>query len=125
MSDTQGRADVAATPDSAAAYTYDPAYDPAYEAYRTSARGRSPGAIEADIAWTREHLAHTLDEIAVRVDPRHVARRGADRVRMKTDQARSYVVDAEGRPRSGRLALACGTVTAAVVAVVLARRQRR
>ena len=55
MSDTQGRSDVAATPDSALAYS---SYDPAVA--ESSMRGRSPGAIEADIAWTRDHLAHTL-----------------------------------------------------------------
>lgn len=101
----------------------DVSYDAAVVA-NANGHDRSPGAIEADIALTRDHLAHTLDEIAVRVDPRVVARRGAERMRLKADQARLQVVDADGRPRAGRLAVASGVLTAVVTAVVMLRRRR-
>jgi Protein of unknown function (DUF3618) len=38
----------------------------------------SAEAIDAEIAATRAHLASTIDELAIRAQPREIARRGAE-----------------------------------------------
>jgi len=43
----------------------------------------SPDVIEAEIAVTRAHLASTIDELAVRTQPREIARRQAEAARAK------------------------------------------
>ena len=71
--------------------------------------------IERDIEATRARLAASIDELADRVSPKNVAKRGADKARLT-------VVDETGAPRTGRLA-AVGAAVAAVVGIVLWRRR--
>jgi len=80
----------------------------------------SPDAIEAEIAETRAHLARTIDELTVRVQPSEIVRR-------KKESAKAKLVDAthtaEGDLRVERIA---GIAAAAsVVFVVLAFLHRR
>ncbi|MFZ5852341.1 MAG: DUF3618 domain-containing protein [Actinomycetota bacterium] len=77
----------------------------------------SPAAIEAEIERTRAQLAATIDELAERVRPANLARRGLTTVR-------GLVVEPDGRPRTGRL-LAVGGALAAVVALAAWRRVGR
>jgi uncharacterized protein DUF3618 len=77
---------------------------------------RSPAEIEADIERTRARLAGTVDEIAERVKPANVARRGAE-------SAKAQVVDDEGNLRVKRVAVLAVAVAGAV-GLVLWRRSR-
>jgi len=80
----------------------------------------SPDAIEAEIAQTRDHLARTIDELAVRAQPREIARRQAE-------SAKSKLVDATHTPDGGLRVERVGAMAAAgsVVLVVLAILHRR
>jgi hypothetical protein len=79
-------------------------------------RERSPAEIEAEIERTRAQLAGTIDEIAERVHPKAVARRGAERVR-------ETVVDGQGRPKKMPAAVAAAGA-AAMIALSIWRRRR-
>src|SRR6476469_8562590 len=48
---------------------------------------KSVGEIEADIAVTRARLASTIDELAVRAQPKEIARRQADSAMVKLNEA--------------------------------------
>ena len=48
---------------------------------------KSVGEIEADIATTRARLASTIDELAVRAQPKEIARRQADSAMVKLNEA--------------------------------------
>lgn len=76
---------------------------------------RSPAEIEREIEATRARLATSIDELAVRVSPKNVAKRGADKARLT-------VVDETGAPRTSRIA-AIGSGVVAVVGLVLWRRR--
>jgi hypothetical protein len=83
----------------------------------------SPDQIEAEIAKTRDHLASTIDELAVRAQPREIARRQAE-------SAKARIVDAthtpEGDLRVERVgAFAAAAAAVFVVLAVLHRRHRR
>ena len=79
------------------------------------AKARSAEEIERDIEATRARLATSIDELADRVSPKNVAKRGADKARLT-------VVDETGAPRTSRLA-AVGAAVAAVAGIVLWRRR--
>jgi hypothetical protein len=76
---------------------------------------RSPEEIERDIEATRARLVTSIDELADRVSPKNVAKRGVQKARL-------IVVDESGAPRTSRLA-AIGAVVAAVAGIVLWRRR--
>ena len=80
------------------------------------AKERTPAEIEADIERTRARLAGTVDEIAERVKPANVARRGVE-------SAKSQVVDEQGNLRTTRVAVLAVAVAGAV-GLVLWRRSR-
>jgi hypothetical protein len=75
---------------------------------------RSPADIEAELTATRERLASTVDTLLERVQPKAIAARGAERVKL-------LVLTPNGRPRTKRIA-AAAVVLAAVCGLVLARR---
>lgn len=77
---------------------------------------RTPAEIETEIERTRARLAGTVDAIAERVKPANVLRRGAE-------SAKGQVVDAGGRLRADRVAVAALAV-AGVVGLLLRRRSR-
>ncbi|GAA4231444.1 hypothetical protein GCM10022254_28620 [Actinomadura meridiana] len=60
-------------------------------------RSRSPDELEREIELRRERLARTVDEFATRVSPKHVAQRGAERLREEAGQV-ARVVGAAVRP---------------------------
>lgn len=76
---------------------------------------RTPAEIEAEIRRTRAQLAGTIDEIADRVHPKHVAKRGAGRVK-------AAVVGTDSGSRKPRIAAAAGA-TVVVLAVMMWRRR--
>jgi Protein of unknown function (DUF3618) len=71
----------------------------------------SPEAIEAEIASTRARLASTLDELALRAQPKEIVRRQAA-------SAKARVVEATHTPEGDLRVERVGAV-AAVVAVLL------
>jgi hypothetical protein len=78
---------------------------------------KTPAQIEAEIKRTRAQLAGTIDEIADRVHPRHVAKRQAGRVK-------GTVVDDTGRPRTKRIAISTG-VSVLVFGIMMWRKRRK
>ncbi|MCK1798510.1 DUF3618 domain-containing protein [Streptomyces sp. XM4193] len=104
------------------------------------AQAKAPGDIEAQIARSRQRLAVTLDEIAVRVHPSTILGDVKDRVSDSVDRtvgqacvrvnglvdrARSQVVAPDGSPRMERIVPAAVVTVAVVGAVVVSRRKRR
>jgi hypothetical protein len=79
------------------------------------AGSRSPAEIEREIEATRARLATSIDELADRVSPKNVAKRGAEKARLT-------VVDEAGAPRTTRIA-AIGAAVAALAGLVLWRRR--
>ena len=80
----------------------------------------SPAAIEAEIVETRARLARTIDELAVRAQPREIARRRAQSARASFIEATHTP---EGDLRVERVgAIAMGTAVLLALAVILHRR---
>ncbi|HEX7538459.1 MAG TPA: DUF3618 domain-containing protein [Dermatophilaceae bacterium] len=89
----------------------------------TAPAALSPDQIEAQIALTRDHLASTIDELAVRARPREIARR-------QTESAKARFVESthtpEGDLRVERVgALAAAGAAVLVVLAILHRRHHR
>lgn len=92
------------------------------QATKPSQPSTSPDAIEAEIAQTRAHLASTIDELAVRAQPREIVRR-------QTESVKAKVVESTHTPEGDLRVERVGAIAAAVAAVlvvlaVLHRRHR-
>lgn len=98
------------------------------------ADSRSTAEIEADIVRTRQQLAATLDELAVRVHPSTIAsdvkaqaRAAVDRTAGRAyssanravERVASQFRDEKGEPRKDRIAIAAGAAAAVVVGVAV------
>lgn len=79
-----------------------------------------PAAIEAEIEATRARLAGTVDELAVRVHPKELVRRGSEVAKAK---ARAAVTTAQGQLRVERVAAAAGAALSLLVFAVWRRRR--
>lgn len=80
---------------------------------------QSPNEIRAEIAARQNRLAHTVDELTTRANPKNLMAQGKeDAVAI----VRDAVLDERGGPRVERLAAAGAVVVAMVVVVVLLRR---
>ena len=92
-------------------------------AEQTSISSPSADAIEAEIAETRAHLASTIDELAVRAQPREIARRQAESAKARFAEA-THTPEGDLRvERIGAIAAAASAVL--VVLAILHRRHRR
>jgi uncharacterized protein DUF3618 len=85
---------------------------------------QTPAQIEAEIEATRVRLAGTVDELAVRVQPKEIARRSAQDLKAKAHAA-THAPD--GSLRTERVAAvgAAAAVLAALASLRLIRRRRR
>ncbi len=81
-----------------------------------------PATIEHDIEATRERLAGTVDELAVRLHPKEIGRRSLADVKARV---RAATTTPDGSPRVERLAAVGAAVLAVVGLVVLRRRWQR
>lgn len=96
-------------------------------------RARTPEALEREIMRTREELARTIDELAERVRPRNVAKRGVDLLKEEAEHVVAAIgaaarptEDGEPRPVDKRVVAAgVGIAAVTVTAIVLWRRRRR
>lgn len=80
----------------------------------------SPAAIEAEIVETRARLAGTIGELAVRVQPKEIARRQAESAKAKLVEATHTP---EGDLRVERVgAVAAGSAVVLGLAILLHRR---
>lgn len=79
-----------------------------------------PAQLEAEIERTRARLVGTVDELATRLQPKEIARRGALDLRAKLDHA---IRTPDGSLRVERIA-AVGAAVAALVSVVVWNRRR-
>jgi len=91
-------------------------------AEQTSTPSLSVDAIEAEIAVTRARLASTIDELAVRAQPKEIARRQAESAKLKFDQATHTP---EGDLRVERIGAVAAVSAVLLALVVLHRRHRR
>lgn len=83
----------------------------------------SPAAIEAEIVETRARLASTIDELAVRVQPKEIARRKVESVKAKLVEATHTP---EGELRVERVgAIAAGSAVLLGLAILRRRHQSR
>jgi hypothetical protein len=80
-----------------------------------------PSAIESDIEATRERLAGTVDELAVRLHPKEIGRRSVADVKQRVRHATRTP---DGSLRVERLA-AVGAALAGLVTLVVVRRRKR
>ncbi|MFG3227001.1 DUF3618 domain-containing protein [Kitasatospora sp. NPDC048194] len=102
--------------------------------------GRTTAQIEADIERTRDRLAGTLDELAVRIHPSTVSAQVKARARATVEEraARAYVaanglvekvraqfVDEKGQPRKERVVPAALVGVGVVLLVASARKRRK
>lgn len=82
------------------------------------------GELEADIARTREELAHTVDQLAAKLDVKTRLRNRVTETRdaatVQLRSARNHLVGVDGKPRPAALSVG-GGVVAAIAAVVLVR----
>ncbi len=79
-----------------------------------------PAAIEADIEATRARLAGTVDELAVRVHPKELARRGTEGAKEK---ARAAITTPQGQLRVERIAAVAGAALSLLVLAIWRRRR--
>ncbi|MFD7644165.1 DUF3618 domain-containing protein [Kitasatospora sp. NPDC059795] len=101
---------------------------------------RTTAQIEADIAGTRDRLAATLDELAMRVHPATVAAQTKAKLRATVEQkaGKAYVaasgaveqvkskfVDEDGRPRPERIAPVALVGVGVVLLIASARKRRK
>ena len=82
------------------------------QATKPSQPSTSPDAIEAEIAQTRAHLASTIDELAVRAQPREIVRR-------QTESVKAKVVESTHTPEGELRVERVGAIAAAVAAVLV------
>lgn len=72
-------------------------------------------SLESEIEQTRERLAHTVDQLAFRANPKTIVSREVTTVR-------GYFVDAQtGKPRTDNILKVAGTVAGVVAIFVLVR----
>jgi hypothetical protein len=91
-------------------------------AEQTNTASKSADAIEAEIAATRAHLASTIDELAVRAQPREIARRQADSAKVRFVEATHTP---EGDLRVERVGAIGAALAVLLGLVILHRRHRR
>ena len=88
---------------------------------QTATSSQSVDAIETEIAATRAHLATTIDELAVRAQPKEIARRQAE-------SAKAKLIDATHTPEGDLRVERVGAIAAGSAVllglVILFRRYR-
>jgi Protein of unknown function (DUF3618) len=83
----------------------------------------SPDVIEADIAQRRAHLAQTIDELAIRAQPREIVKRKTESVKARFAESTHTP---EGDLRVERVgAIAAAGAAVLVVLAILHRRHHR
>lgn len=82
---------------------------------------RSPKEIEADLAATRERLAGTIDELAFRAQPKEIAKRQVEGVKLKVND---FTHTPDGQLNSKKIGIVVGGVAVVLVTFGLLRRAR-
>lgn len=77
-------------------------------------------AIEAEIEATRARLADTVDQLAVRIHPKEIARRGSQGAQ---ERLRAAAMTPDGQPRVERLAAVGAAVIVLLVLTVWRHRR--
>lgn len=84
-------------------------------------RARSAQQIEADLAATRQRLAGTIDELAFRAQPKEVAKRQVESLKLAANDATHTP---EGDLKTDKIAAAVGGFGAFALLLGLVRRAR-
>ncbi|TWE07838.1 DUF3618 domain-containing protein [Rudaeicoccus suwonensis] len=87
----------------------------------TKRSARSAKEIEADLAATRERLASTVDELAFRAQPKELAKRSVEDVKLK---ANDLTHTPDGQLNTEKLGKVLGGVSVTLLALGLLRRAR-
>ncbi len=82
---------------------------------------RSAKDIEADLAATRERLAGTIDELAFRAQPKELAKRQVEDVKLKVG---GITHTPDGELNNQKLAIGLGGVAVVLLTLGLLRRAR-
>ena len=72
-------------------------------------------SIEQEMEVTRNRLAHTVDQLVYRTNPKTIASR-------QVQSVKGYFVDAAGAPRTDHILKVAGGVAGAVAAIVILRK---
>jgi hypothetical protein len=83
----------------------------------------SADEIEAQIVQTRDHLARTIDELAVRAQPREIARRQAESAKVKFVEA-THTPEGDLRVERVGAMVAAGSAVLVVLAILHRRHHR-
>lgn len=84
-------------------------------------RAKTAKEIEADLAATRNRLAGTVDELAFRAQPKELAKRQTEDIKLKVHDL-THTPD--GELDTNKVGMIAGGVVAAVVLLALIRRAR-
>ncbi|GAB3487039.1 DUF3618 domain-containing protein [Flexivirga lutea] len=82
---------------------------------------RSAKDIEADLAATRERLAGTIDELAFRAQPKELAKRQVEDVKLKVG---GFTHTPDGQLDTHKLGMALGGVAVVLLTLGILRRAR-
>ncbi|MBC9957102.1 DUF3618 domain-containing protein [Yimella sp. cx-51] len=82
---------------------------------------KSAKEIEAELQASRQRLAGTIDELAFRAQPREIAKRQVETVKLKASEATRTP---EGDVAGDKLGIAVGGLGAVLLALGLIRRAR-
>lgn len=85
---------------------------------------RDPNVLIKEIESTRQDLARTIDALAERVSPGHLAEEARKRFRGEVSQARERVRGEASRPQVRMAGAAVAVATVALVAFALWRRHK-
>jgi hypothetical protein len=99
-------------------------------------KARDPESLEREIEQTRDELARTIDALAYRVSPKHVAERGVSRIKEEAGQVAATVAAFVQPPdpedhgaiarRNTAIVIGAGVVLGlTALAVLRGRRKRR
>jgi len=99
-------------------------------------KARDPESLEREIEQTRDELARTIDALAYRVSPKHVAERGVERIKEEAGQVMAAVTSLVQPPdpedhkaisrRNTAIVVGAGVVLGlTAIAVLRGRRKKR
>lgn len=82
---------------------------------------RSTQEIEANLAASRERLAGSIDELALRAQPKKIIKRQVEKIKFKIN---NLIRTSDGEVRIDKIGMLLGSVSAALLTLGILRRAR-